>query len=146
VEGRREDSPKEVKMFITLLVVTFLIAVVVSSIVVRLFAKSISDILARIITDEIAVAWVRYVKFAIYVVGVSGGVRIYELQRYITPEKAGETPIELNAQRWILEIYRTVIEALQSIAWMLLVFFVCALIAYVIVRVFDRRRVADEGK
>jgi ABC-type arginine transport system permease subunit len=73
-------------------------------------------------------------------------VRIYELQRYITPEKAGETPIELNAQRWILEIYRTVIEALQSIAWMLLVFFVCALIAYVIVRVFDRRRVADEGK
>lgn len=35
----------------------------------------------------------------------------------------------------MLEIYRTVIEALQSIAWMLLVFFVFALIAYVIVRI-----------
>ena len=40
----------------------------------------------------------------------------------------------LNADRWLLELYRTVIATLQSTAWMLLVVFAVALIAVVIVR------------
>jgi hypothetical protein len=48
--------------------------------------------------------------------------------------------------RWVLELYRTVIEAMQAMAWMLLVFFVCALIAYVIVRVFEMRRLPKEPR
>lgn len=130
-------------MFITLLVVTFLIAATVSFIVVQVFSTPISNILDRIISDEIATAWVKYIRFAIYVVGISGGVRIMALQRYITPGETGESPVELTAERWILEIYRTVIEALQSIAWMLLVFFVFALIAYVVVKVFESRRTPE---
>jgi hypothetical protein len=42
--------------------------------------------------------------------------------------------LQLNAERWVLEIYRTLIACLQGIAWMYLVVFVVALIAYVIVR------------
>ncbi len=42
--------------------------------------------------------------------------------------------IELTQERWVLEIYRTIIETLQGLAWMMLVFFMVALIAYVIVR------------
>ena len=38
-----------------------------------------------------------------------------------------------------LEIYRTIIGPLQSAAWLLFVFFVFALIAYVIVRGFELR-------
>ena len=45
--------------------------------------------------------------------------------------------MELTFERWVLEIYRTVIETLQGIAWMLLVFFVFALVAYVVVRVAE---------
>ena len=37
-------------------------------------------------------------------------------------------------------MYRTIIETLQSIAWMLLVFFVFALIAFVIMRGFELRQ------
>ena len=131
-------------MFITLLLVTFLTAAIVSFTVVRVFTKPISNILDRIISDEIAGAWTKYLRFAIYVVGISGGVRIRALQRYITPDKTGETPVKLTAERWVLELYRTVIESLQSIAWMLLVFFVFALIAYVIVKVFESRRVPEK--
>jgi hypothetical protein len=40
----------------------------------------------------------------------------------------------LNADRWILELYHTAIGAAQAITWMLLVFFVFALIAYVLLR------------
>ncbi len=42
--------------------------------------------------------------------------------------------IELTQERWVLEIYRTIIETLQGLAWMMLVFFMVALLAYVIVR------------
>jgi hypothetical protein len=128
-------------MFITLLVVTFFISLVVSAIVARIFDKPIDSILKRIISDPISQAWVKYLRFAIYVVGISSGVRIWELERYITaPQIKGAEVIALTRDRWVLEVYRTVIESLQGLAWLLLVFFVFALIAFVIVRVFELKR------
>ena len=128
-------------MFLTLLVVTFVISVLVALVVAAMFAKPIDTILRRIIADEISMAWLRYMKFAILVVGVSAGVRIYELEKYISPARFDKESkiLELTQDRWILEIYRTVIEALQGIAWLLLVFFVFALIAYVIVRIAEMK-------
>lgn len=128
-------------MFLTLLLVTFAIAAIVSFLTVRLFASPIGGILERIIADDISQAWLKYLKFAIYVVGISKGVRVWELERYISPGRYDEKAqiLELTADRWVLEVYRTIIETLQGIAWMLLVFFVFALIAYVIVRVFELR-------
>jgi len=126
-------------MFLTLLAVTFLISVIVSAVVARLFAKPIDDILKRIINDSISSAWAQYLKFAIYVVGISSGVRIWSLENYINPQST-IPPLVLNQNRWVLEVYRTIIESLQGLAWVLLVFFVIALIAFVIVRVFEVRR------
>lgn len=127
-------------MFLSLLVVTFLVAVLACSIVARLFARPIQSILERLVSGELAHAWLRYLKFAIYVTGISGGVRIWDLEKYITAQGPDMQPIVLNPERWTLEIYRTVIQTLQSTAWMLLVFFVCSLIAYVILRGFELRR------
>lgn len=127
-------------MFPALLLVTFVIALTISYVVVRIFEKPIESILARIIPEEISSAWLRYIKFAIYVMGVAGGVNIWYLDRYITPSESGMEPLVLNTNRWILEIYRTVLETLQGIAGTLLVFFLFALIAYVIVRVFELRK------
>ena len=73
-------------MFITLLVVTFLIALAVSFVVARLFKDPIERILERLIADEISGAWERYMRFAIFVVGISQGVRVWELERYITQQ------------------------------------------------------------
>ncbi|MHC4394179.1 MAG: hypothetical protein ACYS1A_00855 [Planctomycetota bacterium] len=128
-------------MFITLLVVTFAIAFVVASAVVLIFGRPIGKILARIISDEISKAWLKYLKFAIYITGISSGVRIWDLEKYITrPRYEGSEIVRLNAERWVLEVYRTVIGTLQGAAWMLLVFFVFALIAYVIVRAFELKK------
>ncbi len=121
-------------MFLTLLLVTFAIAVLVSFGVASLFRNSLRTILNRILSPDLVSAWYRYITFAIYVVGVSGGVRIWELEKYITPRTETEIPIVLNADRWLLEMYRTVIATLQSTAWMLLVVFAVTLIAVVIVR------------
>jgi multidrug efflux pump subunit AcrB len=132
-------------MFLTLLLVTFAIALGVSCLVVRIFSPSLAAILQRIISDAISEAWLKYLKFAIYVVGISKGVRIYDLERYVNPERfeKGAPVLELNRNRWVLEVYRTVIESLQGIAWLLLVFFVFALIAYVIVRGLELRKPRD---
>lgn len=130
-------------MFFALLLVTFLVAAGVSALVARAFDRSVGSILARIIADDISSGWQRFLRFAILVVGVSGGVRIYDLERYIVPERGpagGPEPLVLTPERWTLEVYRTVIGTLQSIAWTLLVFFVVALFAYVIVRWAEIRR------
>ena len=127
-------------MLLSLLAATFVTALAASWLVGRLFDKPIASILARIIADDLSAAWHRYIKFAIYVVGVSGGVRIWELEKYILPRAMEIDVPALTAERWVLELYRTVIGTLQSIAWMLLVFFVFALIAYVLVRGFELRR------
>ena len=129
-------------MFITLLIVSFLISLAVSLIVSLMFSKPIDRILHRIIADTISSAWRTYLTFAIYVVGISSGVRIWELERYIAPRTKDEVPMVLNTDRWILEIYHAIVGSLQGIAWMLLVFFLIAMVAYVIMRFIEMKRPA----
>ena len=115
----------------------------------QLFRSAIGNILERILSDPISVAWVRYLLFAIYVVGTSGGVRIWDLEKYINPRvlrSETQAPLVLNVDRWILEVYRTVIESLQGIAWLLLVFFVFALIGFIIVRMGEMKYAKKEER
>ncbi len=126
-------------MFLTLLGVTFVIALISSAVAAQLFDKSIRAILDRVVAEELSAAWHRYVRFAIYVVGISGGVRIWDLEKYITPRTKDQPLIVLNSDRWVLEVYRTIIGTLQSVAWMLLLFFAVALIAFVIVQSLEVR-------
>lgn len=135
-------------MFIALLVITFLVSLGVSYIVMKFFSVPFEGILKRIIADEISGAWLKYLKFAVMVVGVSSGVRITQLEKYINSwhSDADQRVMEITANRWVIELYRTVIETLQGIAWMLLVFFVVALIAYVVVRFTESKRDDGENK
>jgi hypothetical protein len=129
-------------MFLFLILATFVAAFLVSFAAMWLFKKPIDSVLRRIIADEISAAWSKYMKFAILVVGVSSGVQLHELEKYINPTLGGrevQTGASLSFDRWIFELYRAAIETLQGIAWMLLVFFVFALIAYVIVRIGEMR-------
>ena len=127
-------------MFITLLVVNFVVSFAVCLIVATICRVPIMKILQRLVAEDLFVAWNRYVTFAIYVVGLSGGVRVWDLEKYITPKAEGSAVLEITGDRWVLEIYRTVIGTLQSNAWMLLLFFLFALIAYVIVKGMEARK------
>ena len=127
-------------MFITMLVVSFLISFLVVLLVTRMFKNSMLSILNRIVSPDLSQAWLRYLSFATIVVGVSGGVRIWELEKYITGKTVDDEPIILNLDRWVLEVYRTIIGTLQSAAWILFIFFIFSLIAYVIIRVFELRK------
>ena len=125
-------------MIITLLAVTFVIALAVSLLIAVLFRAPVRAIMRRIVADELGEAWVRYLTLAIVVIGVSGGVQVWNLEKYLNPAK-DQAPLVLNGDRWVLEIYRTVIGTAQAVTWMLLVFFVFALIAFVLVRNAERK-------
>lgn len=127
-------------MFITLLVVNFLLAFAVCFIVARIFRGPINKILQRLVAEDIFTAWAKYIMFATYVVGISGGVRVWDLEKYITPPTQSGTILALTQERWVLELYRTIIGTLQSIAWVLLLFFIFALIAYVIVKGLELKK------
>src|SRR3954463_10509796 len=126
-------------MFLTLLLVTFSVALLVAFIVARLFSEPIRRILERVVAPDLAGAWHRYLLFALYVVGISGGVRLWSLEQYVNPRDPKSAPLVLTPERWTLEVYRTVIETLQSTAWMLLVAFVFLLLAYVVARGLELR-------
>ena len=125
-------------MFVLLLVVTFTLATAASYVVARMFDKPLAGIIARLIPDELSVAWHRYVLFGLYLIGVNGGVRIWEFQKYVLPIGAARDTLILTPDRWALEVYRTLMGTLQSTAQVLLLLFICALLGYVIVRARER--------
>lgn len=126
-------------MFFSLLGVTLVVAVIVATITVRFFNSPIKAILTRVVSEEFVSAWHRYIVFAAYVVGISGGVSLYKLEQYVNAPHKDARVLVLTAETWTLEVYRTIIQTLQSIAWMLLVVFVVALLAFVIVRAIEIR-------
>ncbi len=125
-------------MVLTLLLVTFVLALAVSVTVARFFDKPVRSIMQRILADEVSIVWSKYLSFAVVVVGISSGVRVWDFEKYLDPSKEGPI-VMLTRERWVFEIYRTIIGSLQGIAWLLLVFFVFALLAFVVVRIFELR-------
>jgi len=126
-------------MFFTLLLTTLAISLLVSFLTARTFSSSITKLLQRIIKDDIASAWTKYILFSTYVIGISGGVRLKELERYINPGSGQRMPLVLDMERWTVEIYRTVLETLQSLSGLYFFVFAIALIAYAIVRSSESR-------
>jgi hypothetical protein len=132
-------------MIILLFLTTFVIAFLISFIVVALFNKSIENILKRVVPDEIGYAWLRYMRFAIFVFGIGGGVRVWDMEKYLTSQDPSkEAVVQLTGYRWVLEIYQTMISTLQSTAGILLAFFIIGLIAVVVVRIFETRNSKTE--
>jgi hypothetical protein len=123
----------------------FIISILVSWIIAKVFNFPIKNILDRIINDPISDAWRKYLIFAIYITGISSGVRIWEIERYFgiadvrIEGEIIQKSISLTPERWTLEILRTIIESLQGVSIMLLVFFIFALIAFVITRAIESR-------
>jgi len=127
-------------MIIGLLGVTLLVSLAVASVAALLFTRPVRRIMERIVPDRISAAWVRYLVFAMYVVGLAGGVSVRRIERYLSPAESGGQVLELTRGRWFMEVYSTAIGSLSAITWMLLVFFVFALVAYVVVRAVETRR------
>ncbi len=126
--------------FLLLLIATLVTAIIVAALVITAFQKPVQMIFNKILGDELATAYRKFITFALFVVGVSSGVQVWKLERYLEPlvtspdpEKA-EAVITLTTERWGYEIYSAVIGTLGGLAWALLIFFVIALILVAVTR------------
>ncbi len=115
-------------MFTILLIINFLIAILICWGITKIFDPSISGIIKRIIPEDINAGWILFMKLAIFLIGLTGGVNIFRLETILR----GDSYLAIN--NIIMEIYRTIFDTLISITWLLLVFFISALIAYLFVK------------
>lgn len=143
-------------MFLLLMLVSLVTAIATTAIVVAFFRGPISGILGRIVAEPVAAAWRRYVSFALLVVGVSSGVSLWTLERYVqgrpgdpgsppSPSAvAAAFPAPLTTEAWVFEVYRTVLGSLKGLSGALLLFFGIALVVSGIQRGLGERAGAGE--
>ncbi len=125
-------------MFITLFAITLFTSVVVSFLVNKIFSNSIKLILSKLVEKQIAQVFARYIYFALYVIGISGGVNLYSLERYLKNSDPNLPLVTLNADKLFLEVYKTFIETLQSVTFLLFFFFLITLVSYVVLNAMQK--------
>ncbi|MFA5880136.1 MAG: hypothetical protein WC860_08205 [Candidatus Margulisiibacteriota bacterium] len=122
-------------MFLVLLILNFIIAAGISYLIIKIFDKSITGIIKRIIPEDISTGWILYLKLAIYLVGISGGVNIFKLE-----ENLNRDQLYFTFSTFILELYKTIFDTLRSISWLLLIFFFVSLIAYIFTKSIENKK------
>lgn len=123
-------------MVITLFVVSFALALAVSYFISKLFRESAEGILSRFFAKHVSAAAAKYLQLVIVFVGVTSGTRIRLLQDYID-SPAWDRPgmaAQLTQEVWALSIYHTLVDMLQGIVWLLVVFAFLAYAALVYAR------------
>ncbi len=120
-------------------IVSFLVAALVSFGVMIAFARILSTIFGDIFRERLSIgdAFIRFVKYATLLVGVSRGAIAHQLQfdiwsHYDTIKELASN-LDFNRVAWLTATYVTVIETLRALAYMYAALFAIILVAYVIV-------------
>jgi hypothetical protein len=126
-------------MFITLLVVSLVLAASLAFAVLRLLRPSLRAILHRIVGTEATEHWFRFAVFSLYITSVGHGVYGYRLERYIQQLHKDAIIAPLNLEAWVFEVYQVIERTLTSLACGAITFFIISLICIVVLRVFEMR-------
>ena len=133
-------------MFLELsFIVSVVVAAVVSFGVMMVFARLISAIFGDIFQEKFRInnAFIKYVKYATFLVGVSRGAIAHQLQfdvwsHYETIKEMAPN-LDFDRVAWLTATYVTIIETLRALAYMYSALFLITLIAYVIVTAREKR-------
>ena len=119
-------------------IVSIIVAAIVSFGVMMVFARLISTIFGDIFQDKFRInsAFIKYVKYATLLVGVSRGAIAHQLQLDIWSQydtiKEFAPDLDFDRVAWLTATYATIIETLRALAYMYSALFIIILIAYVI--------------
>ena len=120
-------------------IVSFVVAVIVSFGVSMVFARSIPTIFGDIFQDKFRInsAFIKCVKYATYLVGVSRGVTAhplgFDIWSHYDAIKEMVPNLDFDRVAWLTATYVTIIETLRALAYMYLALFLITFIAYTIV-------------
>ena len=130
-------------------IVSVVVAAIVSFGVMVVFARLISTIFADIFQDKFRInsAFIKYVKYATFLVGVSRGAIAHQLQLDVWSQydtiKEFAPNLDFDRVAWLTATYATIIETLRALAYMYSALFIIILIAYVIVTMREESDVSD---
>jgi hypothetical protein len=125
-----------------ILAFSFASAIAVAACVLLFFSGSIDEALRRVLPSEMTQAWSRYVKFALFVVIFTGGMRLTELAQFLTMRAPSGPP--LTAAQGLLEVFRSIAGSLIAASATLLVIFGATLAIDALKRVYQSRLAAAE--
>ena len=120
-------------------IVSIIVAAIVSFGVIMVFARLISTIFEDIFRDNFRInsAFIKYVKYVTFLVGVSKGAIAHQLRfdvwSYYDTIKEMAPNLDFDRVAWLNATYVTAIETLRALAYMYSALFLIILIAYVIV-------------
>ena len=122
-------------------IVSVVVAAIVSFGVMMVFARLISTIFGDIFRDKFRInsAFIKYVKYATFLVGVSQGATLYGFDwSFYETIKEMVPNLDFDRVAWLTATYVTIIETLRALAYMYSALFLITLIAYVIVTVREK--------
>ena len=130
-------------------IVSVIVAAIVSFGVMMVFARLISTIFGDIFRDKFRInsAFIKYVKYVTFLVGVSRGGIAYQLRfniwsHSVTIEEIAPN-LDFDRVALLTATYVTIIETLQALAYMYLALFLIILIAYIIVTAREKSDTGD---
>jgi hypothetical protein len=127
-------------MFLTLLLVSLVLAAGLAFVVLRFLRPPLRGILNRVIGSDSSEHWFRFALFALYITSVGHGVEAYRLERYIHRLHKDDLLPNLDFESWIYEVYQVIERTLTSLACGVITIFIIALICLVVLRIFEMRR------
>jgi hypothetical protein len=116
---------------------SFAAAIAIAACVLLFFSGSIDEALARVLPAEMLQAWRRYVKFALFVVTFTGGMRLSEFAQFLTMRAPSGPP--LTAAQGLLEVFKSVAGSLLAATATLLIIFAATLAIDTARRVYQSR-------
>ena len=122
-------------------IVSVVVAAIVSFGVMMMFARLISTIFGDIFRDKFRInsAFIKYVKYATLLVGVSQSATLYGFDwSFYETIKEMVPNLDYSRVAWLNATYVTIIDTLRALAYMYSALFLITLIAYVIVTVREK--------
>ena len=120
------------------LLCVFLTAIAVSAAIVYAFSVPMDGVIGRVVDSQLASAWSKYAKFALFAASLAGGLRIRDLEAL--------TSGPVDSRRALLEVFKTTLGSVNSSSWTLLAIFGAALAVYAAEQVYGHIRQSRSGR
>jgi hypothetical protein len=125
-------------MAFVLVFAMLLTAVGVAHVMARISDSLVTVLIAKVVEDEaMCGAWHRYIRLAVYVVAIAGGIEVYRLEKAFTTA-------DIGAAELLFETLRVARDAAIDVVWLLLPVFLAALVIMELRKTFGRRDEQDE--
>jgi hypothetical protein len=123
-------------MFVVLFLASVLVSLAVSYFIAKASHYPIENALRHFFAPQLSAAFAKYLQLAFILVGVCAGARVRALQDYISAPDYNKPAIldQLTQEFWVMELYRTVIGALEGILWLIFLFALGVAVAVLIMR------------